>query len=334
MGYEMTETVRVGILGAAGIVARVVVNPAAMLDRVEAAAIGARTLERATAYAEEHGIPTAYGSYEEVLADPTINAIYVPTPNNLHARWTMEALKAGKHVLCEKPFTSNSAEAKEVATAAAASDLVVMEAFHYRYHPLSLRLLEVLSSGEIGDVRSVDVTFVGPRPPEGNIRWDFELGGGALMDMGSYAVHMARTVMGREPTVVRASASTTIPEVDDSFELDLAFGDVPVHITTAMVAESLRGDITIVGERGQVVVTNPFTPHLGNELAITANGATRSETTTTDPSYTYQMQAFMNSVLDGDPIITGAADAVKNMAVIDAAYAAAGLRVRPTTAGF
>jgi predicted dehydrogenase len=148
------------------------------------------------------------------------------------------------------------------------------------------------------------------------------------MDMGSYAVHLVRTVMGSEPQIVSARAATTIPEIDDSFELDLAFGEVPVHITTSMVANGLRGDLTIVGETGRVVVTNPFTPHLGNGLEITTQAGTRHETTTTDPTYTYQMEAFVASVLHGAKVLTDPADAVRNMAVIDAAYQAAGLRVR------
>jgi predicted dehydrogenase len=322
---------RIGILGAAGIVARVVTTPAAILPRVEATAIAARGLDRATAYANEHGIPTAYGSYEDLLADPRINAIYNPTPNGLHGRWTIAALRAGKHVLCEKPFTANAREARAVALEADASGLVVMEAFHYRYHPLILRLLEILGSGEIGAIRSVDLTFVGPRPPAGNIRWDWQLAGGALMDMGSYAVHLVRTVLGSEPKVVSASAQTVFPEIDGSFELDLAFGDVPAHISTSMVADALHGEATIVGELGQVTVKSPFTPQRGNELVITTSSGTRRETATLEPTYTFQMSAFVAAVLDGAEVITSADDAVKNMAVIDDAYMAAGMTVRQPT---
>src|SRR4051794_30906018 len=146
--------VRLGILGAAGIVRDALVRPAAKVHGVEVAAIAARDPDRAAAHATKHRIAKVHRSYEDLLADPEIDAVYLPLPSALHARWTIAAIESGKHVLCEKPFTSNAAAAEEVAAVAAGSDVVVMEAYHSHYHPIRQRLHEILDSGELGEIRS------------------------------------------------------------------------------------------------------------------------------------------------------------------------------------
>src|SRR4030095_4752127 len=178
--YTDRTRVRIGILGAARIAPGAIVKPAAAEPEAEATAIAARDLERARKFAAKHNIATAYGSYSQLLADPSIDAVYIALPNGLHGRWTKAALQAGKHVLCEKPFTANAEEATSVAEAARHSGLVVMEAFHYRYHALMARMLEIINSDELGSITKMEAWLCFPLVPGNNIRWDYELAGGAL----------------------------------------------------------------------------------------------------------------------------------------------------------
>ena len=147
-----------------------------------------------------------HDSYAALIADPDIDAIYNPLPNGLHAEWTIAALEAGKHVLCEKPFTANAKEAEDVAAVATRTGLVVMEAFHYRYHPLAQRMREIVDSGELGTIRRVETALCFPLPKFSDIRYQYDLAGGATMDVGTYTVHMARLLGREEPEVVSAEA--------------------------------------------------------------------------------------------------------------------------------
>src|SRR5882724_12256024 len=162
---------RIGVLGAARIAPNALIKPAAAGEDVVVASVAARDRSRAQEYAAKHGIPTVHDSYEALLADPTLDAVYNPLPNGLHGRWTMAALAAGKHVLCEKPFTANADEAEAVADAATRSGLVVMEAFHYRYHPLFKRAVEIVRSGEIGTIERIETALCFPLPKFSDIRY-------------------------------------------------------------------------------------------------------------------------------------------------------------------
>ncbi len=177
---------RIGVLGAAKIVPTALVNPARTNPDVEVAAVAARDPLRAAAFAAKHGIPTVHPTYEALLADASLDAVYIPLPNGLHGRWTIAALEAGRHVLCEKPFTANAVEAQLVADAAAASGLVVMEAFHWRYHPVAARMVEIMRSGELGELRHIETATCFPNFKRHDIRWNPELAGGTLMDAGCY----------------------------------------------------------------------------------------------------------------------------------------------------
>uniref|UniRef100_UPI00261D2FBD Gfo/Idh/MocA family protein n=1 Tax=Trebonia sp. TaxID=2767075 RepID=UPI00261D2FBD len=194
MSAAVSAQVRIGILGTARIAGRALLAPSAAVPSVAVVAVAGRDATRASAFAARHGIPRAYGSYEELLDSPAVDAVYVPLPNALHARWTLRALAAGKHVLCEKPFAANAAEAGEVLDAAQASGLVVMEGMHYRYHPLVRRLVAMIGDGAIGAVRHVQAWTSWPVGDPADIRYDYALGGGALMDGGCYAVDCLRLV--------------------------------------------------------------------------------------------------------------------------------------------
>src|SRR5689334_155495 len=165
---DPSNDLRIGILGAARIAPAALIRPARTTPGVTVAAVAARDVNRAKAFARKHGVGAVHGSYEELLADESLDAIYNPLPNGLHAKWTIAALQAGKHVLCEKPFTANAAEARQVA--AHQGDFVVMEAFHYRYHPMALRMEEIVHSGELGEIQRVETAMCFPLPRFGDIR--------------------------------------------------------------------------------------------------------------------------------------------------------------------
>jgi predicted dehydrogenase len=329
------STVRFGVLGAARIAPAALVRPARALDGVQVAAIAARDRNRAASFAAKHGIATVHDSYDALLADPAIDAIYNPLPNGLHGRWTIAALRAGKHVLCEKPFTANADEAESVAAVARASGRVVMEAFHYRYHGLTARMLDVLESRELGDIRHLDTWLCFPLPVA-DIRWQLELAGGALMDAGCYAVHLLRTLAGAEPTVRSAHAKLKSPEVDRYLQAELDFADGrTATITASMLSARLLGiGARVRGSAGTMQVFNPILPQAYHSLTITTAAGRRRERVPRQPSsYLAQLTAFRDAVLHGTPFPTHVDDAVANMRVIDACYRAAGLAPRPVYPG-
>ena len=322
--------VRIGILGAARIAPAAVVKPARHLDGVTVTAVAARDRVRAGAFAARHDIATVHADYADLLADPAIDAVYNPLPNGLHGRWTVAALEAGKHVLCEKPFTANRQEAEEVAEVADRSGLVVAEAFHYRYHPLARRMRQVVESGELGRVLHVEAFNCFPLPRFDDIRYRLDLAGGALMDAGCYAVHMLRLVGLGEPRVLSARAQLQEPEVDRAMRADLVFPSGPSgRLVCSMWSRSLLHlSVRVFGDRGELRVTNPIAPQYPHRLSIRTPEGRRVEHFARRPTYSYQLEAFRDAVTDGRPLLTPPADAVANMAVIDEIYVAAGLQPR------
>ena len=322
--------VRIGTLGAARITPNALIKPARTVDDAEVVAVAARDKARAEEFATKHGIPRVHTSYDDLINDPEVDAIYNPLPNNLHAPWTLRAIAAGKHVLCEKPFTSNAAEAEQVKAAAdAAPHLVVMEAFHYRYHPLVARMLELIKDGAVGNVRHIQTAMCFPLPSRKDIRWQLGLAGGALMDAGCYAVHLLRTLAGDEPEVVSAKARLRSPGVDRRIDATLEFRwGCTGKITTSMLSSAVVNvSAKVVGDKGEMRVLNPYAPHLFHRFKV--NG--RRERVSGEPTYTHQLRAFTGAVLRGEPILTPPSDSVANMKVIDAIYEAAGLQPRPVT---
>jgi predicted dehydrogenase len=329
------STIRIGILGAARIAPAAIVRPAHAVDEVEVAAVAARERGRAAGFATKHGIPRVLASYEALVEDPDIDAVYIPLPNGLHGRWTVAALQAGKHVLCEKPFTANAAEAAQVAAEAARrSELVVMEAFHYRYHPLFKRVRQLLDEGAIGTVRSIDTALCFPLLGGGDIRWQLGLAGGSLMDAGCYAVHMLRHLAGGEPEVLDASARLRSPGVDRFMTASYRFADGTTGTTTSAMlsAQVVRVGFRIRGEDGEIRCFNPLAPHLYHRLTTVHRGRRQVERVVRRPTYEFQLEAFADAVRRGVPPVTGLEDAQANMRVIDAVYRAAGLEPRQPTA--
>jgi predicted dehydrogenase len=265
--------IRIGTLGAARITPSALVKPARQVDGVEVVAVAARDPARARSFATKHGIGRVLDSYDALLADPDVDAVYNPLPNSMHAAWTIKALEAGKHVLCEKPCTSNSAEAEQVASVAETSGLVVMEAFHYRYHPLAARMREIVTSGELGEIRRVETWMCVPLPIKGDIRFRLDLAGGATMDVGAYTIHMLRFLSGAEPEVVSARAKLSSPGVDRwmtaAFRLP---GGAEGHMTCSLFSAALlRIGARVTGTDGEMRVFNPVGAHLYHRLRVTRN---------------------------------------------------------------
>jgi predicted dehydrogenase len=321
---------RVGVLGAARIAPLALINPAKGNADVEVTAVAARNVSRAEAFAAKHDIARVHQSYDALIADPDLGAVYNPLPNGLHGRWTRAALVAGKHVLCEKPFTANAAEAREVAELAANSDRVVMEAFHYRYHPLALRIEQIIASGELGKLKRVEAALCFPLPKFTDIRYNYSLAGGATMDAGCYAVHMARTFGGATPEVVSAQAKLRDPEVDRAMTAELQFpaGHTGRVRCSMWSSRLLQINARVVAEHGELRVFNPVMPQFFHRLVVRSSDGKRVEHLSRRASYAYQLDAFAAAVLRGEPVKTTPEDAVENMTVIDAIYRAAGLPLR------
>jgi predicted dehydrogenase len=326
----VSTPLRIGILGAANIAPLALIAPARANPRAEVAAIAARDAEKARRFAARHGIARVHASYEALLADPQIEAIYNPLPNSHHGLWTLRALAAGKHVLCEKPFTANAEEAQRVAEAAHASGLVAMEAFHWRYHPLAARLLDIVASGELGEVQRVEARLCAPLLKPGDIRYRGELAGGAAMDMGCYCVSIVRALASAEPRVVSARAKLSSPGVDRAMEAELAFpSGATGRIVCSMLSWRLLGiSARVSGSRGELRVLNPIAPQFFHRVSVKAERGARTERVQDGTSYGHQLEAFVRAVREGAAFPTTAEDAVKNMAVIDAIYRAAGMEPR------
>jgi predicted dehydrogenase len=320
------EPLRLGILGAARIAPMALIAPARRVASATVVAVAARDAGRARAFAARHGIPRVHASYEALLADPEIEAVYNPLPNSLHAEWAVRALEAGKHVLCEKPFAANAGEAETMAAAAERAGRVLMEAFHYRYHRLFARIREVLRAGELGGVRHLEASFCIPLPRRDDIRWRADLAGGALMDTGCYTVHLLRHLAEAEPEVVSARAVWTRGGVDRWLTAELRFpGGRTARLTCALFSATLlRISARVVGDAGSLRVMNWVAPQFFHRLRIGTAAGTRVERVRGAASYDEQLRAFVGAVRDGAPFPTAPPDAIGNMRAIDAIYRAAG----------
>jgi predicted dehydrogenase len=321
--------VRIGILGAARIAPMALVRPARAVPEAEVAAVAARDRSRAEAFARKHGIPRTCGSYDELIRDAGIDAVYNPLPNSLHCEWTIRALEAGKHVLCEKPLASNAHEAARMAEAAEKTGRVLVEAFHWRYHPLAARMREIVE-GELGRVEHVEAAMCIPLILPGDIRYRLDLAGGALMDAGCYAVSAVRFLAGAEPEVASAEARLSSPGVDRWMRAELRFPDGCTGRVTASLFSTalLRMEARVRGERGELHVRNPFAPQFFHRLRVRTGIGSRVERVRSEPTYTHQLRAFVRAVRGEAPAATDGRHGVANMRAIDAIYRAAGLAVR------
>jgi D-xylose 1-dehydrogenase (NADP+, D-xylono-1,5-lactone-forming) len=317
-------SVRWGILSTANI-ARRVVEGARVTDNAEIVAVGSRDAGRARAYADEHGIPRAHGSYEDLLADPGVDAIYNPLPNSLHVPWTVRALEAGKHVLCEKPLSRHPADVDAAFDAADRAGRRLMEAFMWRFHPQTEQLVELVRGGTVGRLRYVRAAFGFDLPDPANVRWLDGLEGGALMDVGCYCLSALRLVCGAEPERVSAE-QVTVGGVDARTAAVLRFpGDVLGTFDCGMDVAP-RAGIEVVGDAATLWLPDPW--HGPNpEIVVARPGAEpeRLRPELVDP-YGRELQELSAAIEGGPAPRLGRADALGQARAIDALYRAAAER--------
>jgi D-xylose 1-dehydrogenase (NADP+, D-xylono-1,5-lactone-forming) len=304
---------------------------AAGSDRARVVAVASRAAARAEAYASEHGIPRAHGSYEELLADPEVDAVYVSLPNGMHVEWTLRALEAGKHVLCEKPLTPRAEEAERCFDAAERAGLVLSEAFMWRHHPQTRRLADLVASGAIGEIRLVRASFSFLLDRAGDVRLDPALEGGALMDLGCYCVSGIRLLAGEPERVVgEAVAGTT--GVDLRFAGILRLPDDVLATFDCGFDLPGRHDLAVVGSRGTLTVGDPW--H-GRQPGIELRRDNGVEWIDIDPADPYRLEVddVSDAIRSGRPPLLGRADAVGQAAAIEALLrsAAEGRVVERTT---
>jgi predicted dehydrogenase len=313
--------VRWGVLSTANIALKTVIPAMQQGQYCEISAIASRQLAGAQVVAERLGIAKAYGSYEELLADPAIDAIYNPLPNHLHVPWSIKALQAGKHVLCEKPIAMSAAEAQTLADAARAhSHLKVMEAFMYRHHPQWQRARQLVAEGKIGELRTIETHFSYYLLDGDNIRNIAAVGGGALMDIGCYAISVPRFIFGAEPKRVSG-----VVEYDPRFKTDrltsgvLDFGSGTATFTCGTQLSPYQR-VNIFGTEGRVEIEIPFNAPTDRPCKVWYEHAGTIEEITfaVCNQYTIQGDVFSQAVLNNTSVPTPIEDAVANMRVIDA----------------
>jgi predicted dehydrogenase len=318
--------VRWGIISTAKIGTLQVIPGMMLSDCCEIVAISSRNLDSAQTAASKLGIPKAYGSYEELLADPDIDAIYNPLPNHMHVDWSIKALEAGKHVLCEKPLGLDAADARRLLdTEARYPELKVMEAFMYRFHPVWIRAKELARDGSIGQLRTIQSFFSYFNDDPNNIRNKVDIGGGGLMDIGCYCISLARFVFEKEPIRVLG-----IIDRDPDMKVDrittgvMDFGDVTSSFTCGTQLAPYQR-VQIVGTEGRVEIEIPFNipPDRETRIWVHKAGTTEEITFPVCDKYTCQGEVFSRSILENTPVPTPLRDAIHNMETIDAIFESA-----------
>jgi predicted dehydrogenase len=325
------EKVRWGVLGAARIAVNRVIPAMKRSERCEVVAIASRDLVRAQSTARDLEIPKAYGSYEALLADPEVEAVYNPLPNHLHVPWSIRAAEAGKHVLCEKPIGLNVAETLELLAARKRTGVVMGEAYMVQVHPQWRRVVELVRGGRIGKLRSAVGTFSYFKLEPDNIRNIREYGGGALMDIGCYPIKTSRMVFGEEPLQVSA-AITRDPRFGNIDMLTSAILEFPSGhcIFTCSTQIMLQQSMRFYGTEGRIEPEIPFNAAVGRVARIRIDdgrdldggGAVIEEIPPCD-QYSLQGDAFALAIREGSEVPVPLGDALKNMAVIDAVFRSA-----------
>lgn len=312
------RNVKWGVLGCAAFARSTAVPAMLRAEGVELVAVASRSQEKAEAFAREFDIPKAYGSYEALLADPEIEAVYNPLPNGLHPMWTIKAAQAGKHSLVEKPFAGSLAEAEKAAQAAQQHGVKVMEAFMWRFHPMHRRARQLVRDGAIGDLRLVRSAFTFTLSRGANVRLSPEMAGGGVMDVGCYCISIARFFFEAEPTRVFARA-----EFDPEFDVDmLASGVLEFPQGTALFdcgfALPFRCDYEVVGSQGRIFTPNAILPGEEGTLIIETGNKTEQETFPGVNQWQLEFEHLSRSIVLDTPLDYDTGDALRQQRVIDA----------------
>lgn len=325
----MSDRIRWGILSTAAIGPRALIPAINNAHNSELVAVASRNQERGQAFADEHGIPTAYGSYEELVNDPNIDAIYNPLPNDLHAPWSIQAAQAGKHVLCEKPMAMDASEAQKMVDEIATTGKLLAEAFMYRFHPRTHRLKEMVAEGAVGTLRVINTSFSFPMSADDtrNIRLFKAQGGGAIMDIGCYCVSIMRLVTGAEPTVLDCKAYFNDDDVDEQAVATLEFPDNVLAHFDCNFRAAFANFADVRGTTGRILVENSFLPGTGDVVLHYWNDG-KYEEIKFDGADQYQLMVedFADAIInDRQPRYTGE-QGVLGMKVMDALRTAAAQR--------
>jgi predicted dehydrogenase len=319
----MPSALRWGILGTARINRRII---PALRDsgRSRLEAVASRDQARAEAYAAEWTIPRGVGGYDALLRDPAIDAVYVPLPNSQHVPWTLAAIEAGKHVLCEKPLAMSAAEVDQLASSAAARGVHVAEGFMYRHEPLTARVVSLVHAGAVGTVRAIVSGFTYARTRDNDVRLDAALGGGALWDVGCYPVSYAALLAGRDPKMAFGSAHWLPSGVDEEFSGILRFPGGTTASVYAGFRAAYRTWLEVLGSDGALTVPNPFKPGPLETLELECSGAVERIPVAGSASlFARQIADFERSVLDGAPPVLSLAESRRTASILGSLYASA-----------
>jgi len=321
----MEHKMRWGVISTANIGRAAVIPALQRAENAEVVAVASRDLERAQALADELGIPRAFGSYEALLGEEEIEAVYIPLPNSLHRPWSIKAAEAGKHVLCEKPLALNAAECREMEAAARDNGVRLMEAFMYRFHPQTDKVLELVKQGAIGRPSLIYAAFTFRLGDRDNIRLQPELGGGALMDVGCYCVNVCRTLAGREPIRAQAFARWGETGVDEQMVGTLEFDDGLQAQFSCGLFLARREFYQVAGPDGHLEVPSSFLPGTKETVIREVHGRKGSVSHEIPGVDEYQLMVehFVHCVRQRQPFRYPAGEAYHNMRAIEALYRSA-----------
>jgi predicted dehydrogenase len=317
-------TLRIGILGAARVAVYAMIGAAKDVDGVTVQAVAARDPERAKAYAREHDIPTAYNSYQALIDAPDVDAIYNALPPNLHAEWSIAAVRAGKPVLCEKPFALSIADVESMLAAEARTGQLIMEAQHTHYHPINIRARAAIATGEIGTVRHIHGCFTTDIPYDpAEIRWIGDVGGGALWDLGVYPAYWLRSIMGQEPAILSAFHALFEGGADTLSYAKLAFpSGATGEISCDMISQT-KAWVKVEGSGGTMFVDNPLSASFPQSLTIAHGDEPVTENFTRRSSYAFQLDAFRDGVLSRKHVPTRGLDSLATLRLLTSIRATA-----------
>lgn len=319
------KTLNWGILSTANIGKKAVVPAIRASSNGALMAVASRDEARAREFARQTQIPEALGDYQALLDHDAVQVVYNPLPNSLHKEWTIRAAETGKHVLCEKPLGLGAGECREMAAAAHANGVKLMEAFMYRFHPRTERVLKMIRDGSIGEIQQIRSSFTFPLDREEDIRWDPELGGGSLMDVGCYCVNISRALAGAEPVEVLAMANFRESGVDEQMAGSLRFeNELLAHFDCALNMERTQV-YQVKGTEGHLRILEAFVPEsevLDIEQFDLGNNLSRI-TVESDDQYRRMVEHFGDCILNDRPVALSPEDAALNMAAIEALYESA-----------
>lgn len=310
--------VKWGVLGCAAFAKSTAIPAMKLAHNVELVGIASRTHEKAQEFAQLFDIPKTYGSYEELLADPEIEAVYNPLPNGLHPEWAIKCAEAGKHTIVEKPFANDVTEAEQVSAAAKAHNVLVMEAFMWRFHPMHRRVRQLIRDGALGQVKLIRVAFTFTLARETNVRLDAQLAGGGIMDVGCYCLSASRFLLDSEPTRVFA-----IADFDPEFHVDMLASGIMEFPNGRVLFDTgfalpYRNEYEVIGTKGKIVAPGAFLPGAEPELRIEIDGKVEYEPFHGINQWALEFEHLSNCLIEGTPLDYDTEDAVKQQLALDA----------------